>query len=442
MSVNHARALQTGNAMNVTMFTNTYLPHVGGVANSVHTYETELRRRGFVVRVVAPEFQGAEESTEHVLRVPAIQNFNGSDFSLRLPQPWLVSDFIDEQQPNVIHSHHPFLLGDAALRAAYERNLPLVFTHHTMYEQYTHYVPLDSEAMQRVAIQMATEYCNLCNHVIAPSESIEKLLKKRGVTVPITTIPTGIDLEFFGGGDGAKFREQHGIDHEATVIGHVGRLAEEKNLTFLANAVGRYLTDHPNAVFVVVGDGHDRQRMETLLLKKVDSRQLVFAGRKTGQNLANAYAAMDVFAFASQSETQGMVIAEAMAAGNPVVALDGPGIREIVCERNGRLLKGDASEAEFAEALSQLTVEPNRLSQIGEQAQASVESYGLQSCADQLSDLYVNLVAEFEAKQDHEFGPWEHLQGRMEAEWKLIVEKASALSAAVTETEATRATIT
>ena len=82
--------------MNVTMFTNTYRPHVGGVANSVFTYETEFRDRGFDVSVVAPEFEGAEESTDHVLRVPAIQNFNGSDFSLRLPQPWVVSEFIDQ----------------------------------------------------------------------------------------------------------------------------------------------------------------------------------------------------------------------------------------------------------------------------------------------------------------------------------------------------------
>ncbi|MEZ6129991.1 MAG: glycosyltransferase [Planctomycetaceae bacterium] len=427
--------------MNITMFTNTYLPHVGGVANSVYRCETELRRRGFHVDVVAPEFEGAEESQEHLLRVPAIQNFNGSDFSLRLPQPWLVSDFIDQQQPQVIHSHHPFLLGDAALRTAYERNLPLVFTHHTMYEQYTHYVPLDSDAMQRVAIQMATEYCNLCTHVIAPSESIRELLTRRGVTVPITAIPTGIDLEFFGGGDRNRFLRQYDIDHNATVIGHVGRLAEEKNLTFLANAMARYLSDHASAVFVVVGDGSDRKSMEARLLDEVHPRQILFTGCQTGPELADAYAAMDLFAFASQSETQGMVVAEALAAGSSVVALDGPGVREIVCEQNGRLLPGDASEQEFADALTELTAEPHRLSRIGEVARESVKPLGMQACADQLAQLYASMAAEFEANKDHEFGPWDQLQGRIEAEWKLIVEKASALSAAITETEATRAVI-
>ena len=184
------------------MFTNTYLPHVGGVARSVSTYEEEFRRRGHDVRIVAPQFEGAMESTEHVLRTPAIQNFNGSDFSVTIPQPGLIAEFLDGFRPDILHSHHPFLLGDAALRAAWTRRLPLVFTHHTLYEQYTHYVPLDSEALQRVAIQMATEYCNLCTHVIAPSQSIAELLVQRGVTTPITVIPTGIDLDFFGSGDG------------------------------------------------------------------------------------------------------------------------------------------------------------------------------------------------------------------------------------------------
>lgn len=427
--------------MKISMFTNTYLPHVGGVANSVHTYEQEFRRRGFDVNVVAPEFEGAVESTEHVFRVPAIQNFNGSDFSLRLPQPWLLSDHMDRVQPNIVHSHHPFLLGDAALRTAYERQLPLVFTHHTMYEQYTHYVPLDSDAMKRVAIQMATEYCNLCHHVIAPSESIAELLKKRGVTVPVTTIPTGIDLNFFGGGNRQKFREQFGIPHDAMVVGHVGRLSAEKNLAFLANAVGKYLSDHDNAVFVVVGDGADREQMEAIVASVAAPNQIVFAGRQTGQDLVDAYAAMDVFAFSSQSETQGMVIAEAMAAGNPVVALDGPGVREIVAERNGRLLAGDATEQEFAEALRQLTENPQRLWRIADEARLSVEPYGLESCADRLSELYATLVAQFESKHETELTAWDMFQGRLEAEWSLLAEKAAAVAAAIGETEATKATL-
>ena len=427
--------------MNIAMFTNTYLPHVGGVARSISTYEEELRRRGFQVNIVAPEYEGAEDDGEHVFRVPAIQRFNGSDFSLRVPQPWLVSRHIDKVKPDLIHSHHPFVLGDAGLRTAYERQLPLVFTHHTMYEQYTHYMPLDSEAMKRFAIQMATEYCNLCDHVIAPSQSIEQLLRKRGVEVPITTIPTGIDLMFYASGDGAAFRERFGVRQDAVVIGHVGRLAEEKNLTFLAMAAGEFLEDHPEAVLLIVGNGDHRGEMEDILGARVPAEQFIFTGCLTGRDLADAYAAMDVFAFSSQSETQGMVIAEALAAGKPVVALDGPGVREVVRKENGILLDGDATEAEFAEALARITFDREALARLSGTARASVKPFGIECCADRLSELYRSLIGEFQSKRDHDLTPWEMLQGRLEAEWNLLAEKALAIAAAVSETEATKAVL-
>ena len=422
------------------MFTNTYLPHVGGVARSVSTYEEEFRRRGHDVRVIAPEFEGAEES-EYVLRVPAIQNFNGSDFSVQLPQPGLIAEYLDQFQPQLIHSHHPFLLGDSALRAAWTRRLPLVFTHHTLYEQYTHYVPLDSEALQRVAIQMATEYCNLCTHVIAPSESIAELLVQRQVTRPISAIPTGIDLERFGEGDGRRFRERHNIPADALVIGHVGRLAGEKNLAYLARAVGRFLAEHPDAYWLVVGSGESAEAIEGTVGELANRVQLIMAGSHTGQELVDAYTAMDLFVFSSQSETQGMVLAEAMAARTPVVALDGPGVRDVLNDVSGRLLPGNANEVTFAEAMREMTRDRATLVHRGELARQSVRTFGLDVCADRILELYEQLVEEHSHREDADPGPWDRLLGRLEIEWSLLIEKTSALAAAVVDTEATRSTL-
>jgi glycosyltransferase involved in cell wall biosynthesis len=418
------------------MFTNTYLPHVGGVARSVSSYEEEFRRRGHDVCVVAPEYDGAEDSP-HVLRTPAIQKFNGSDFSVRLPQPGLIADFLDDFRPEILHSHHPFLLGDSALRAAWTRRLPLVFTHHTLYEQYTRYVPLDSEAMQRVAIQMATEYCNLCTHVVAPSQSIADLLRQRCVQTPITAIPTGIDLELFGRGDGAAFRRRFEIKPRTLVVGHVGRLAGEKNLEYLARAVGRFLAERSEAIFLVVGSGDFEDAIRDIVAEAASPEQVVLAGSHTGEDLAGAYAAMNVFAFSSQSETQGMVLAEAMAAATPVVALDGPGVREVVNDRNGRLLAGDASEAEFAAALTDLTADRTRLRALGRAAQKGIAPFGLAACADRMLELYGALIEKYAY---HESDPslWDRFLSRLEIEWNLIVEKTTALTAAVVETDATR----
>lgn len=424
--------------MRIAMFTNTYVPHVGGVARSVSTYEEEFRRRGHDVRVIAPQFEGAEESTEHVLRIPAIQNFNGSDFSVQLPQPLLIADYLDDFQPQLIHSHHPFLLGDSALRAAWTRRLPLVFTHHTLYEQYTRYVPLDSEALQRVAIQMATEYCNLCTHVIAPSESIAELLVQRQVVQPISAIPTGIDLDRFGNGDGRRFRERYNIPADALVIGHVGRLAGEKNLAFLARAVGYFLAKHPDAYWLVVGSGDASADIETTVSELAEAKQLVMAGSHTGQDLVDAYTAMDLFAFSSQSETQGMVLAEAMAARTPVVALDGPGVRDVLNDVTGRMLPANATEETFADALREMSHDRAALTRRGDIARQSIRSFGLDVCADRILELYESLVAEHSQRPDADPGPWDRLLGRLEIEWNLFLEKTTALAAAVVETEATR----
>ncbi|MBS1220006.1 MAG: glycosyltransferase, partial [Proteobacteria bacterium] len=162
--------------MNIVMLTNTFTPHVGGVARSVESFAEEYRKRGHRVLVVAPEFSDMPLEEVDVVRVPAIQNFNASDFSVALPVPSRLAETLDDFRPDIVHSQHPFLLGMTAVRIARYRQLPLVFTHHTLYEQYTHYVPGDSPALKRFVIELATRYANLCDQVFAPSESIRDLL--------------------------------------------------------------------------------------------------------------------------------------------------------------------------------------------------------------------------------------------------------------------------
>jgi glycosyltransferase involved in cell wall biosynthesis len=426
--------------MKIAMFTNTYLPHVGGVARSVSTYEEAFCQRGHEVRVVAPQFEGADDSSGRVLRTPAIQKFNGSDFSYRIPVPGLLSDFVDQFRPNVLHSHHPFLLGDSALRLAWARKLPLVFTYHTMYEQYTHYVPIDSDAIKRFAIQMATDYCNLCTHVIAPSESVAALIQDRGVTTPVTAIPTGIDVEFFARGNREQGRRRFSCRPDEIVVGHVGRLAAEKNLDYLAQAMRLYLADHPDSTFLVVGAGESAGSIKRSLRQAEEAGQLVMPGCLTGQQLADAYAAMDVFTFSSQSETQGMVLAEAMAAGATAVALDAPGAREIVVDTvNGRLLSKDAPEQKFAQALAEITDDENRLREYRAAAKRTAESFSIDNCANRVLAVYEELLRDHAQGREGDPGPWDRLLGRLDIEWNLLREKTAAFVAAAREDDPTKA---
>ncbi len=339
--------------MNVLMMTNTYHPSVSGVSRSVASVSDSLRARGHRVLIVAPAAEEEIEDEPDVVRVPAVHHVTANDIPVRLPIPGYLWTTVNDFQPHIIHAHHPFLLGSTALRLAATWRLPVVFTYHTMYEHYTHNLPVDSPAVVRFTVRLATEFANQCDHVIAPSQSVRDVLRSRGVQSLISVVPTGIDREAIGGGDGSRSRERHGIPQDAFVVGHVGRLSAEKNLEFLTRAACRYLQRRPASRLFVVGDGPLRDELKPLCaLFGVADRLHLSEGALVGRDLADAYAAMDVMAFASKSETQGMVLAEAITAGLPVVALDGPGVRDIVRDGvNGRLLVED-DEDHFAAALA------------------------------------------------------------------------------------------
>lgn len=420
------------------MFTNTYLPHVGGVANSVSRFTRDLRRMGHPVLVVAPSFSKTGTNApdeDRILRVPAIQNFNGSDFSVRIPLPFLIDETMDAFEPEIIHSHHPYLLGDAAVRAARRRGRPIVFTHHTRYEEYTHYVTENSEVMKRFAANLSTAYANLCDQVIAPSQSIAELISRRGVKTPVTVIPTGVDRDLFGSGRREEGRRALGIPGTADVIGHVGRLAREKNIPFLSRAAARHVKDTPNAVFLVVGDGPAKADILRTFKEAGIADRLLPAGRRTGQALADAYAAMDVFVFASKTETQGMVLTEAMAAGTPVIALDAPGVREVVREqKNGRRLPENASVDTFAGAIRDFFKDPSKKKQWKKAAYQTAAQFDRRVCAQRLTGTYRGLIekkAAAEKNEPEEIASWNNLLNAIKAEWELAAEKAKALSATV-----------
>jgi glycosyltransferase involved in cell wall biosynthesis len=419
--------------MNIVMMTNTYTPHTGGVARSVEWFSEELRRLGHRVLVVAPSFDDMPADERDVVRVPAIQNFNGSDFSVRLPIPGLLRTAIDEFQPELVHTHHPFLLGETALRIAALRNLPTVFTHHTMYEQYTHYVPGDSPAMQRFAVRLATEFANLCDHVVAPSESIANVLQQRGVTSDITAIPTGIDTAHFARGTGSAARRKYDIPGDAFVVGHVGRLAPEKNLAFLARSVCRFLQSHPKAHFLLVGDGPSLDEIRKVCNSQNVEKQLHHPdGLLDGQDLVDAYHAMDVFAFASHSETQGMVLAEAMAAGVPVVAVDAPGGREVVCDTiNGRLLPDD-DEDEFAAALSwHAERSAQQQDQLIQAARRTAEQFAMSTCAAQLVGVYEKATAVGAQRLPRDDSDWAAALRLLGEQWSILTGVATAVGDAL-----------
>lgn len=407
--------------MNIVLLTNTFTPHVGGVARSVEAFMEEYRRRGHRVLVVAPEFPNTPENEIDVLRIPAIQNFNASDFSVALPFPTHLSETLDAFHPDIIHSQHPFLLGMAAVRIVRQRKLPLVFTHHTLYEQYTHYVPGDSPALKRFVVELATCYANLCDQVFAPSESIRDLLIEHGVKSPIAVIPTGVSVDKFAHGDGRAFRVQQGIPQDATVVGHLGRLAPEKNLEFLAEAVATFIKSDSRAHFLVIGCGPSEKAIRAVFAQKGLEARLHLCGVLEPGELADALNAMDLFAFASKSETQGMVLTEAMAAGLPVVALDASGVREVVKDqKNGRLIYEETAAA-FSGALQWVVSRsPEQTRDLKQAARNTAEDFSLSRSADKALAYYESLKPEPAESSSEEEKGWKQVIALIEAEWDII----------------------
>jgi glycosyltransferase involved in cell wall biosynthesis len=367
-----------------------------------------LRQLGHEVIVVAPGDSltaPIHADRQGVIRVPALPSVAGSDFTLPLPTSDRLNDVIAAFDPHIIHAHHQFSLGKAALNAARKLHKPIVVTVHTFLENMTgsFKVPIKMSLTARIAKEAASFlgaatfpifFENSCDAVLAPTESAARLLRERGVTTPIYITPSGIDADLYAKPNGSAVRKKHVIDSGSFVVGHVGRLSKEKNLGFLAKGVALFLAAKPDARAIVVGNGPCSGEMASAFRAHRVSSRVRWLGVQRGQALADAYGAMDVFAFSSVIETQGLVLAEAMAAGTPVVALDGPGTRDIIRSGvNGQLVTKLAPEA-FAEAL----LEWSRLSahEAQRRRQAAREtgvSYALEQTTRRLVAVYKQVCA-------------------------------------------------
>lgn len=415
------------------MVTNTFLPHVGGVARSVASFADEFRRRGHAVLTIAPHFPNAVEDA-HVVRVPAIEHFRKTDFSLPLPLLDKVRKTVADFQPHVIHSHHPFLLGDTALRLGVAYSVPAVFTHHTQYDKYAHYFAGNAPLAEHFIAELAVGYCNLCDAVVAPSTAIADLLRGRGVTTRLAVIPTGVDVTVFAEANGARFRQKLGIPPTAFVVGHVGRLAPEKNLAFLARCVGEFLERRSNAWFVIAGQGPALETIRGVLDNYPIADRVIMLGVLRQGELHDLYAGLDTFVFTSQSETQGIVLAEAMAAGCPVVALAGPGVDDVVKDSiNGRRVPtGDVHE--FVAAIVWLSdLSTAQRTDLRQAAFSTAREFSITCTADKVLELYASCISEGGRAGRTRIRGWAKMVERVEREFGLWANFAHAIGNALVE---------
>lgn len=344
--------------MKIAMLTNNYRPFVGGVPISIERQARELARLGHQVTVFAPLYKGKDEnftekmleedekSPERVIRYRSQEKrmVNGMVY----PGIWPTEIFavFERERFDCIHVHHPMFAGPWALWLGKKYNLPVVYTFHTRYEEYLHYIPCfrigeKSMILKKRAVRWIQKnlipfymkwFCNRCDLVLAPSAGMEQMIKSYGVNAATAVFPTGLDETFFrkNPGKAEEIRRRYSCGKKYLLV-TVSRLEQEKNYGFILRGIAeieKQLGDDFHVL--IIGEGSQQSELKVRASILGIQHKLTFAGNVPNDELNVYLQASDLFLFASKSETQGIVLAEAMAAGVPVVAVRATGADDIV----------------------------------------------------------------------------------------------------------------
>lgn len=358
--------------MRVALFTNNYLPFRGGVTTAVDTLRQGLERLGHRTRIFAPAARPAVADPPWVFRYPSIPAPTYPGFALALPCSRRITGVARSFAPDIVHAQHPFLLGPAARRFARRARRPLVFTYHTRYEKYSHYVPLPERFVAALAVRLSARFAASTDLVIAPSERIAATLRERGVTTPVAVIPTGVPLDRFRPGDRGEARRQLGLPVDDLICLYVGRLDREKSVDRIVDAFGSIADAVSGARLSLVGQGTHEAAVRRRAEAGPAHDRIHFHGGMDREALPVFYRAADLFLFASETETQGLVLAEAHACGLPAVAVRASGVDEVVRDGETGLLTKAASR-EFADGAIGLLLDRERRLAMGQAARLVAE---------------------------------------------------------------------
>ncbi len=380
--------------MKIGIFTDSYKPYTSGVVTSILTFKEEMGKLGHEAFVFAPSYPDYEEQEEGVYRFYSLPAPTNPDYSLAIPVLPGMNSLIKRLGLDIIHVHSPFTMGRLGMHYARKYDIPIVFTYHTLYDQYVHYVPVAQDLAKKFAIRYSVNFCNKCDHVVVPSTKVEELLQRYYVETPVTVIPTGVPLHKFTDGDSSWLRRHYNMPKENKILLFVGRLTKEKNLEFLIDAFKKIKEEKPFTSLVLTAQGP----LEEELKKKVVSQGLslendvIFTGAVPFDTLVNIYFSSDIFVFSSMTETQGLVLIEAMAAGLPVVAVRAYGVQDMVDDGiNGILTAPDIEE--FAGAVCRLLTENKIYERFKTNALKKARSLSSTNMAKKLEGLYQELCS-------------------------------------------------
>jgi glycosyltransferase involved in cell wall biosynthesis len=381
--------------MNILYVSDVYFPRINGVSTSIQVSAAELRRRGHHVELLVPRY-AAEPAEPDVHRLPSRPvPFDPEDRLMSPRRALQIQQELDRRPPDLVHVHTPFVAQPVGRRLARRYGVPTVTTIHTHFEDYLHhYVPGVSRGLlRRLARSLCRRQAHAADAVVAPSRAIREVLQRYQVRVRIEVIPTGLPIAQLRGGDGAAFRARLGIARDRPVLVHVGRMAHEKNVEFLLQVVACLRRCRADVLLLLAGEGPARRSLERRVEALGIGRNVLFVGYlDRARELLDCYRAGDVFVFASRTETQGLVLLEAMALEVPVVSTAALGTLDVVGPGRGAVVAGE-NVGEFAGKVLVLLGDAGLRRAIGRDGRRWVEeAWSDQATVSALAELYTELA--------------------------------------------------
>lgn len=380
--------------MRIGFYTNCYKPRINGVVRSIAVFRQALLNLGHEVHLFAPAAPGYFDDEPDVYRYPALPWDSNALYRLALPFSRRLGKLSADLHLDVIHSHHPAMLGWVAARHARRAGIPLVFTLHSQYQHYGAYLPVGGRVVRAVSRQAVVRYMALCQRIIAPTSAARDQVLRDAPALAgrVVVLPTPLPVEAFPGVASRDLRTKYGLDEHFT-FAVVSRLSAEKGLSELLQAFASLRRRRERVRLLILGDGPEREDLETEAIELRIDDAVIFAGMVPFSQVAAHLQAADAFVFTSRVEAQGLVLNEAMAVGLPVVAYDAPFIRDIIVDGQNGLLARPHYRA-LAIKMATLVDHEDLRRNLAAQGLVTARRYGAEERAQQLACIYEDAVAQ------------------------------------------------
>jgi len=387
--------------LNILMISDVFFPRVNGVSTSIQTFTESFLAEGHKVTLIAPDYPDKHLAEFPVIRIPSSKlPFDPEDrlmskrkISKLLPQ-------LEKQQFDLVHIQTPFVAHYAGVYLAKKLGIPSVVSYHTYFEAYFEkYLPwLPSGVLRKIARKYSASQCNQVNGIISPSSQMLAKLREYGAESEAAVIPTGLKLDQYQHDGDSSFRSKHNIDEDDQVLLYVGRVAHEKNIPFLIDVFAEIVESNNDVKFVIAGEGPAQKSLQNRVEVLGLEDQVIFVGyldRET--ELVDCYQSADIFVFSSETETQGLVLLEAMACNLPVVSVASMGSKDVLIDGEGCLIsKLDTDE--FSNKVMSLLTDPDYAKQLAEAGKHYVSQWSTEDKAKELQNFYHATLSDFHHK--------------------------------------------